>query len=385
MLELTLIVSKHVSQTIDEGLVHLDCRVVYQIADIVQEALTFICKVQARLSGELPTIECALGWVQFNRYCRVRHPKGLSGHHGPAALSFLRLLSVARNSVKQLFPPNHPLEEVRPIDIPAFRIDLSWLIIDRESDCYSGLRAIFNSLVAITTFVPLFEPELDTIVPFYVAIALPASIIDGLLNGPAPSIPTPLGQLNPCYSIDSCLRKLSRWYHQDCFFSCTGQGASEDCRLQTIVYTSNKRNDGYGGYANFHNCAFIGFSWCGIANSDSSPDGGHSWRLPAPCRNTAIVLSLPLNVEELASLTHGSSYRGYHPIEAYNRHCNFPIALQDLQGLPPLTLHSDNGKEIPLNEERKIAKSSQQLSQNEQDILIAAASVIAKKRKDISD
>eukprot|EP00439_Symbiodinium_sp_Y106_P024785 s832_g3.t1 len=35
--------------------------------------------------------------------------------------------------------------------------------------------------------------------------------------------------------------------------------------------------------------------------------------------------------------------------------------------------------------ERKIAKSSQQLSQNEQDILIAAASVIAKKRKDISD
>ena len=144
MLELTLIVSKHVSQTIDEGLVHLDCRVVYQIADIVQEALTFICKVQARLSGELPTIECTLGWVQFNRYCRVRHPKGLSGHHGPAALSFLRLLSVARNSVKQLFPPNHPLEEVRPIDIPAFRIDLSWLIIDRESDCYSGIESHFQ-------------------------------------------------------------------------------------------------------------------------------------------------------------------------------------------------------------------------------------------------
>ena len=130
MLELATVVSKHVFQTIDEGLVHPDCRVTYQIADMVQDALTSICKTQARLSGELPTIECALGWVQFNRYCRVRCPEGLTGHHGPAALGFLRLLSVARNSIKQLFPPNHPLEEVRPSDIPAFRIDLSWLIID---------------------------------------------------------------------------------------------------------------------------------------------------------------------------------------------------------------------------------------------------------------
>ena len=81
---------------------------------------------------------------------------------------------------------------------------------------------------------------------------------------------------------------------------------------------------------------------------------GHYWRLPAPCRSTAIVLSLQLTVEELASLTHGGSYRGCHPIEAYNRHCNFPIALQGLQGLPPLTLHSDTGKEVPLNEEPKI-------------------------------
>ena len=272
MLGLATVVSKHVFQTIDEGLVHLDCRVTYQIADTVQEALTFICKVQARLSGELPTIECALGWVQFNRYCRVRCPAGLTGHHGPAALGFLRLLSVARNSIKQLFLPNHPLEEVRPSDIPAFRIDLSWLIIDRESDCYSGLKAIFNSLVAITTFIPLFEPELDNIVPFHMAIALPASLIDGLLNGPSPSIPTPLGQLNPCYSIDSCLRKLSHWYYQDCF-----SPAQVKEQVRIVIYKpllkhqsrELKRTDAYGGYANFHNCAFTGFSWCGIVNSDT--------------------------------------------------------------------------------------------------------------------
>eukprot|EP00439_Symbiodinium_sp_Y106_P043947 s2196_g5.t1 len=140
-----------------------------------------------------------------------------------------------------------------------------------------------------------------------------------------------------------------------------------------------KRTDGYG--ANFHNCAFTGFSWCGIVNSDTSPDGGHYRRLPAPCRSTAIVLSLPLTVEELASLTHGGSYRGYRPIEAYNRHCNFPIALPGLQGLPPLTLHSDDGKEVPLNEERKIDKSSQQLSQNEQDILMAAARSLRRSAK----
>ena len=175
---------------------------------------------------------------------------------------------------------------------------------------------------------------------------------------------------------------LSGW-----LFACIGQRASEDFIYKPLLEHQSrelKRIDGYG-YANFHNCAFTGFSWYGIVNSDSSPDGGQYWRLPARCRSTAIVLSLPLTVEELASLTHGGSYRGYHPIEAYNRHCNFPIALQGLQGLPPLTLHSDSGKEVPLNEERKIDKSSQQLSQNEQDILIAAATVIAKKRKDISD
>ena len=127
-----------------------------------------------------------------------------------------------------------------------------------------------------------------------------------------------------------------------------------------------KRIDGYGGYANFHYCAFTGFSWCGIVNSGASPDGGHYWRLPAPCRSTAIVLSLLLTVEELASLTHGGNYRGCHPIEAHNRHCNFPIALQGLQGLPPLTLHSDDGKEVPLNEESKIRQVSE-ASQNEQD------------------
>ena len=69
---------------------------------------------------------------------------GLNGHHGPAAMGLLRLLSMARNSIKQLFPPNHPLEEVRPSDISAFRIDLSWLIIDRESDCYSGIERLFS-------------------------------------------------------------------------------------------------------------------------------------------------------------------------------------------------------------------------------------------------
>ena len=146
------------------------------------------------------------------------------------------------------------------------------------------------------------------------AIALPASIIDGLLNGPSPSIPTPVGQLKPCYSIDSCLRKLSHWYYQDCF---SPAQVKEQVRIvickPLLEHQSRelKRTDGYGGYANFHNCAFTGFSWCGIVNSDTSPDGDHYWRLPVPCRSTAIVLALPLTAEELASLTHGGSYRGY--------------------------------------------------------------------------
>ena len=206
----------HVFVTVDEGLIHLDCGIAYEIADMIQTGLTAVCKIQARIAGELPTIECALGWVQYNRYCRVRTPEGLIGHNGPAALGFLRLLSAARNAIRGLMP-DQALDAIHPSTVPGFRIDMSWLVIDRESECYLGLRSIFSSLVAITAFMPLVEPELNDIMSYHMAIALPASIIDGLMSGSATAIPTPLGQLNPCYGIDACLRKLSRWYFQDCF------------------------------------------------------------------------------------------------------------------------------------------------------------------------
>ena len=265
LLELVSVLTHHVFTSVEGGLIHLDCGVAYEIADVIQTGLTAVCKIQARIAGEIPTIECALGWVQHNRYCRVRTPEGLIGHNGPAALGFLHFVNVARNAIRGLMPnrPNQALDAIQPSAVPGFRIDMSWLVIDRESECYLGLRSIFSSLVAITAFMPLVEPELNDIMAYHMAIALPASVIDGLMSGGATAIPTPSGQLNPCYGIDSCLRKLSQWYFQDCF-------SSTQCKefVKIVIYkplhlrqtTALKRPDGYGGYANFHNCAFTGFS-----------------------------------------------------------------------------------------------------------------------------
>ena len=58
--------------------------------------------------------------------------------------------------------------------------------------------------------------------------------------------------------------------------------------------------------------------------------------------------------------------------------------MQGIQGVPPLSLLTDDGAETPLREERNIA-SQQRFSKNEKDILIAAATEIAKKRKDFSE
>ena len=96
------------------------------------------------------------------------------------------------------------------------------------------------------------------------------------------------------------------------------------------------------------------------------------------------MLELPLSVEDFASLTHCSSYFNYNPTEAYHRHCSFLIGMQGIQGVPPLSLLTDDGAETPLREESNIA-SQQRFSKNEKDILIAAATEIAKKRKDFSE
>ena len=166
LLELASVLTHHVFTSVEGGLIHLDCGVAYEIADVIQTGLTAVCKIQARIAGEIPTIECALGWVQHNRYCRVRTPEGLIGHNGPAALGFLHLVNVARNAIRGLMPnrPNQALDAIQPSAVPGFRIDMSWLVIDRESECYLGLRSIFSSLVAITAFMPLVEPELNDIV-----------------------------------------------------------------------------------------------------------------------------------------------------------------------------------------------------------------------------
>ena len=53
-----------------------------------------------------------------------------------------------------------------------------------------------------------------------------------------------------------------------------------------------------------------------IVNSDTTQNDCHYWTFPASCLRTAIVLELPLSVEDLASLTHCGSYCNYTPTEA---------------------------------------------------------------------
>ena len=162
--------------------------------------------------------------------------------------------------------------------------------------------------------MPLVEPELNDIMAYHMAIALPASVIDELSGGAIAMALTPV------------LRKLSHWYFQDCFSSM--QGICEDCHLQAIAASDDsiEKARWLWWLCQFHN-AFTGFSWCGIVNSDMQNDC-HYWTFPLRVL-TAIVLEIPL--ADLASLTHCSSYCNYNPPEAYHRHCSFPIGMQGVQ------------------------------------------------------
>ena len=265
--------------------------------------------------------------------------------------------------------------------IPPVRIDLSRMIFDKTAECCDALRQIFTSKVSIVVFRP-FEPVLsELLADFYVCIALPASIADSLAAGQPTAMPFPLGQLNPTLCVEAALRKMSHWLRQDCF-------SEHHCRevvevlcfrpLRAHITTELKRPSGVGGFAKFHNCSFIGFSWCLVIDSDQDS----TFKLPTACQQTAIVLKMNrLSLTNVAGIVHNAAYVHWLPTEGWHRHCSFPLTMRQIDGIPALSLLNDDLKKIAQQDIENFEDQDESLDDEEYRILIGAASAIERKRK----
>ena len=196
------------------------------------------------------------------------------------------------------------------------------------------MRQVFTTGVSIVAFNPTDPVENEALAEMCCCIALPASSAGSLANGCPTAISFPLGQLNICLTIESALRKMSHWHRQGCF-------GNLHCREDTTILvfrplrnhlaTELRRPNGRGGYVNFHNCAFIGSSWC--LTIDSSDD--LTWTLPRPCQSTAIVLRLErLSVRAMTNIVHNASFAHWLPGESIHRHCAFPLSMNQVYRWP---------------------------------------------------
>eukprot|EP00439_Symbiodinium_sp_Y106_P069179 s3370_g11.t2 len=260
-----------------------------------------------------------LGWLCANRFCRVLCPDGLQGACGLSSHGFLKLLDIGRSAIRSNV-------DAGGLPLPV-KLDLSRFIYDSGLESFHAMRQVFTTGVSIATFRPIGPVENE----MYCCIALPSSIADSLANGFPTAIPFPLGQLNICLNIESALRKMSHWHRQGCF-------GNLHCREDTSILvfrpvrnhvaTELRRSNGRGGYANFHNCAFIGSSWC--LTIDSSDD--LTWTLPRPCQESTIVLRLEgLSVKAMTNIVHNASFAHWLPGESIHRHCAFPLSMNQVE------------------------------------------------------
>ncbi|CAE7235615.1 unnamed protein product [Symbiodinium sp. CCMP2592] len=54
-----------------EGLVHMGCEAMLQIADSLQAAITALCKQLSKWNQRIPMFELPLGWFPHNRFVKV--------------------------------------------------------------------------------------------------------------------------------------------------------------------------------------------------------------------------------------------------------------------------------------------------------------------------
>ncbi|CAE7235620.1 unnamed protein product [Symbiodinium sp. CCMP2592] len=150
-------------------------------------------------------------------------------------------------------------------DIPIFTTDLSFMIVDRAMECYEALSRIFAKKIAITLFRARNYAEIDTLADWHVCLAHPSSLIEGLASGETIIVPTPMGQLNPMFTIESSLRKLAHWYRQGRF---SRTQIAEIVKIivfrprRTMITTELKAANGIGGFRKYHSCSDMGHSWC---------------------------------------------------------------------------------------------------------------------------
>ena len=159
--------------------------------------------------------------------------------------------------------------------------------------------------------------------------------------------------------------------------------------LMSQISTELKRPSGVGGFSRFHNCSFIGMSWCLVIDSDRTADNGNVFTLPDPCRQTAIVLEmLGTSLENLVGLIHNAAYAHWIPTEGWHRHCNFPLQMHQIEGIPSLSLLDDDLNEIASSDtgtrNEHCDDSDDSLNQDEYRVLIGAATAIARKRKNFT-
>ncbi|CAE7836722.1 unnamed protein product [Symbiodinium necroappetens] len=294
-------------------------------SEIAMNAFTELCRQIARVTHDLPEINTACGWLITNRYVRIMTPEFAHPHCGPAEHAILCLIKFARSAIRAAVRDGQD-----PLSAFPCHIDLSWLLFDKASESCAALRALFRRRVILKTFGPFDHIRHETLTSSYLYIALPLSLAEGLSSGLGARIPFPLGQLNAMYSIKSAIRKLAHWYRQNCL---TPEQIEEEaafiCFRPIIAMTSTdlKHPSGRGGFQRYHNCSYIGFSWCFSIDSDPSLNYG----LPEWSRRTSIVfVAKGISVKKIVNIVHAASYVYHSPSE----------------GIPPLALLDNDCFEI---------------------------------------
>ncbi|CAE7764697.1 unnamed protein product [Symbiodinium sp. CCMP2592] len=368
LIEVTQTIDHYVTVTLNEGIIHLDCPVILEIAEMIHDALSAYCQQMSRFTGKITGIELQLGWTIANKWSRAMTPDGYSAHCGYANCAFLNLIHMCNRCIAHM----------------------------RATDIADGIPSIFARAVAVTLFRCRDHRPVDGLVEWFACLALPASIIESLVSGQVTNIPTPLGQLNPQFSVDASLRKLCHWYRQNRF------SRSQCAELVKVLIfrptrlmmdTRLKNPEGIGGFQKYHNCSFLSCSWCLTIDSTQNQIGGdYTYCLDGIVRQHCIVLELAtLNVEGLASLMHNSSYEHWYPTEAVHRHCTFPVSCMQIEGVPELMLLSENCDEIPADDIAASAglgpgltdsgSSSSSLTSQEYSVMVATAAAIAQKKR----
>ena len=387
LIELMQQIDHYCDITLQVGIQHLDCITMLEIADRTQAAFTAYCQQAAKWHSKIIQCDMQMGWLVHNRFVRVLTPDGYSAHCGFANLAFLALVSIANRCIDQM-------TDIADGVIPTFSFDMGFIVLDKTFSNYEALRSILSKLTQVSLFRARTYAAVDGIVDWYVALALPGSVIDQLIAGQLTTIPTTLGQLNPQFTIEASLRKLAHWHRQSRF---SLDQLSEVVKVllfrptKDMMSTALKCDTGIGGFRHYHNCSFIGHSWCMTIDSQKI-EGTYKYQLPDLCRNHCIVLELPtLTVNKACALMHNHAYANWAPTEALHRHCCFPLSSMQIEGVRSLSLLTDDCEEIPADDivddcelpsgSTAIQNESSSLTQQEYSVMIAAAAAIAKKRK----